>query len=246
MAGALADPRRPSRNARRCLAQAVGFLVLFALARALGLLGPPVVSATVLTLGMILIAWRAGATLDDVGLDRNHVGAGLRYGAAAFLLVLVALVIAAAIPWTRPFLSDARAEIDGGQLAHELGVTIVLLTAIPEELAFRGVLLGSAQSLWGSRRATVVSSALFGLWHIEPTLETMSGNTAVGGASTSLGGQVLVVLGAIAVTFVSGLAFCWLRLRSRSLVAPLIAHVATNGLALVVAWVTLQQTLLDR
>lgn len=226
--------------------QAVALLVLFAVARGLGLLGPPVVSASVLTLGMMLIAWRSGATLDDLGLGRNHVRAGLRYGGAAALVVMVVLVLAALIPGTRSFLADQRADIDADRLAYEVGVMIVLLTAVPEELAFRGVVLGSAQSLWGSWRATLVSSALFGLWHIEPTLETMSGNTAVGGASTSLGGQVLVVLGAIAVTFMSGLAFCWLRLRSRSLVAPLIAHVATNGLALVVAWVTLQQILLDR
>lgn len=246
MAGALADPRRPSLNAGRCLVQAVAFLVLFAVARGLGLLGPPVVSASVLTLGMVLIAWRAGATLEDLGLGRDHLRAGLRYGGSAALLVLVVLVLAALIPGTRSFLSDTRADIDAGRLAYEVGVAIVLLTAVPEELAFRGVLLGSAQSLSGSRRATVVSSALFGLWHIEPTLETMSGNSAVGGASSSLGGQVLVVLGAIAVTFVAGLVFCWLRLRSRSLVAPFIAHVAVNGLALVVAWVALQQTLLDR
>jgi membrane protease YdiL (CAAX protease family) len=224
------------------LAQAVALLVLFAVARALGLLGPPVVSASVLTLGMLLIAWRAGATLDDLGLGRNHVRAGLRYGGAAALLVLVVLVLAALIPGTRSFLSDARAEIDGRQLAYEIGVVVVLLTAIPEELAFRGVLLGSAQSLWGSRRATVVSSALFGLWHIEPTLETMSGNSAVGEASASFAGQVLLVLGAVAVTFVAGLAFCWLRVRSHSLVAPLLAHVATNGLALAVAWLTITTT----
>jgi membrane protease YdiL (CAAX protease family) len=236
MAGAQAHPRRSGLNAGRCLAQAVAVLVLFALARAMGLLGPPVVSACILTLAMVVIAWRSGATLDDVGLDRDHVRAGLRYGLAASLLILVALILAVVIPWTRPFLTDARADIDGGQLVYEIGVTIVLLTAVPEELAFRGVLLGSARSLWDARRAALVSSALFGLWHIEPTVETMSGNSAVGGASASPAGQVLVVLGSIAVTFVAGLAFSWLRLRSRSLVAPLIAHVASNGLALAVAW----------
>lgn len=242
MAGAQADPRRPGLDAGRCLAQAVAFLVVFAFARAMGLLGGPMVSAGVLALGMVLIAWRNGATLEVLGLARDDVRAGLRYGLAAFLLVLVVLVLAAAIPWTRPLLSDARAEIDGARLAHEVGVTIVLLTAIPEELAFRGVVLGSAQAMWGQGRATLVSSALFGLWHIEPTLETMSGNSAVGDASTGTTGQVLVVLGAIAVTFVAGLIFCWLRLRSRSLVAPFVAHVATNGLALVVAWFTLTTT----
>jgi len=244
MAGTAADSRRTSLDAGRCLAQAVGFLVLFALARSFGLLGPPVVSATILTLGMVLIAWRSGATLDDLGLRREHLRTGLLYGLGTFGLVLVVLVLAALIPATRSFLHDTRAEIDGGQVAYEVGVTIVLLTAVPEELAFRGVVLASARRLWGSRYAVLVSSGLFGLWHIEPTLKTMSGNTAVGGASASTGGQVLLVLGAVAVTFVAGLAFCWLRLRSRSLVAPFIAHVATNGLALVVAWVMLHQTVL--
>ena len=239
MAGTAAGSRRASLDPGRCLALAVGFLVLFALARAFGLLGPPVVSACILTLGMAMIAWRSGATVDDLGLRRDRLRVGLLYGLGAFALVLLVLVLAAAIPATRGFLQDTRAEIDGGRLAYEVGVTTVVLTAVPEELAFRGVVLGSSRGLWGTRYAVLVSSGLFGLWHIEPTVKTMSGNSAVGGASSSTSGQVLVVLGAIAVTFVAGLLFCWLRLRSRSLIAPFIAHVATNGLALVVAWVML-------
>ena len=49
--------------------------------------------------------------------------------------------------------------------------------------------------------------------------------------------------GAVVVTFLAGLVFAWLRLRSRSLVAPVLAHVATNGLALVAAWVLAHQRL---
>jgi membrane protease YdiL (CAAX protease family) len=45
-----------------------------------------------------------------------------------------------------------------------------------------------------------------------------------------------VVFGAVAVTFAGGLVFAWLRLRSRSLLAPVLAHAATNGLGLAVAW----------
>ena len=47
-------------------------------------------------------------------------------------------------------------------------------------------------------------------------LHTMRDNHAGGGAAARVGGQVLVVLGAIAVTFVAGLLFCRLRLRSRN------------------------------
>ena len=149
---------------------------------------------------------------------------------------MLVLLVAAVIPVTNGFLHDSRAQITGGRLLYALGVSIVLLTAIPEEFAFRGVLLGSALRLWGPWRASLITSALFGLWHIAPTLHTMRDNRAVGGAAATTGGQVLLVLGSIAVTFVAGLAFCWLRLRSRSLIAPIMAHAATNGLALTVAW----------
>jgi len=155
------------------------------------------------------------------------------------VVVLVALAVAALLPLTSGALRDARGNIGGAQLAYELVVDVLLLTAIPEEFAFRGVLLGSAVAQWGPLRGVLVVSALFGLWHVQPTLATMTDNPAVSGASGSAAGRVLVVLGAVAVTFVAGLVFAWLRLRSRSLLAPVLAHAATNGLGLAVAWFAL-------
>jgi len=223
-------------RARRCFLLSVCVLVAFTVARGYGVLGPAAVAAGLLTAALALIAWNARATLADLGLAPADVGAGLRYGAGALGLVLLVLIVAAVIPATSGFLHDARAQISDGRLLYEIGVPIVLLTAIPEEFAFRGVLLGSALRLWGPWRASLVTSALFGLWHIAPTLHTMSDNRAVRGLSATAGGQVLLVLGSIAVTFVAGLVFCWLRLRSRSLIAPIVAHAAINGLALTVAW----------
>src|SRR5215472_3220775 len=228
-------------KAGRCFGQAVAVLAVFAVARPFGLLGPAWLSVSVLTAVLVLIVWSAGATNADLGLGRADVRAGLLYGAGALGIVLLVLVVAAVIPATNGFLHDSRAHISGGRLLFDLGVPIVLLTAIPEEFAFRGVLLGSAVRLWGPWRASLVTSLLFGLWHIAPTLGTMSDNHEFRGAAASVAGQVLLVLGAIAVTFVAGLAFCWLRLRSRSLVAPVMAHAALNGLALTVAWFTLHR-----
>ena len=208
-------------KAGRCFLETVAVLVLFSAVRAAGLLEGPLryiwVQMGLLVIVLALVAWTAGAMWADLGLDRTDVGAGLRYGAGAVGIVLLVLVLAAVIPSTNGYLHDSRAQISGGRLLYELGVSIVLLTAIPEEFAFRGVLLGSALKLWGPWRASLITSVLFSLWHIEPTLHTMKDNRAVAGASASTGGQVLVVLGAIAVTFVAGLVFCWLRLRSRSL-----------------------------
>jgi membrane protease YdiL (CAAX protease family) len=236
--------RRPVVNARRCFLQALGVLVLFTLARGVGLTGPSVVGIAVLTAVLVLIAWTAGASLNDLGLDPARAGAGLRWGGAACGVVLVALFVAAAVPATRGVLHDSRAQIDGSRLIHELVFTTLLETAIPEEFGFRGVLLGSAVTLWGPRRGALVTSVLFGLWHVQPTLDTMSDNPTVSGASASATGALLVVLGAVVVTFVGGLVFAWLRLRARSLVAPVLAHVATNGLALAVAWLTLHWSVL--
>ena len=169
-------------------------LVLFTVARAAGLLGPAwydYLPIGLLTAALALIAWTAGATAADLGLSRTNLRAGVRYGACAFGVVLLVLILAAVIPATNGFLHDSRAQISGGRLLYELGVSIVLLTAIPEEFAFRGVLLGSALRLWGPWRASLITSALFGLWHILPTLHTMSDNREVSGAAASLGGQVL-------------------------------------------------------
>jgi len=216
----------------------VAVLLVFTIARSYGLLGPLPVAIGLLTAALILVAWTSGLTRAELGLGWTDVPAGLGYGAGATCFVLLVLLVAALIPATNGFLHDSRAAISGGRLAYELGVSIVLLTAIPEEFAFRGVLLGSALRMWGPWRASLVTSALFGLWHIAPTLGTMSDNHEFRGAVASVAGQSLVVLGAIAVTFAAGLIFCWLRLKSGSLIAPIMAHAATNGLALTVAWFT--------
>jgi uncharacterized protein len=225
-------------NAGRCFVQAVAALVVFALVRGFGPAVSPAMSVAALAVVLVVIARMSGATLADLGLRPADLGAGLRYGGAAFGVVLVALLLAAAVPATRNLLHDERAQIDGGQLIYEVGVSIVLLMAVPEEFAFRGVLLGSAVSLWGERQGMVVTSAVFGVWHVQPTLATMSDNPGVSGLSATAPGRLVVVLGAVVVTFVAGLVFGWLRLRSRSLLASVLAHVATNGLGLAVAWVT--------
>ena len=47
-----------------------------------------------------------------------------------------------------------------------------------------------------------------------------------------------VVVGTLAVTTVAGAAFGWLRLRSGSVIAPMMAHLATNSFAYVAATTT--------
>jgi uncharacterized protein len=49
-----------------------------------------------------------------------------------------------------------------------------------------------------------------------------------------------VTAAAVAASALAGVVFCWLRLRSGSLVAPVMLHTATNSLAYATAWALLR------
>ncbi|HWC10158.1 MAG TPA: CPBP family intramembrane glutamic endopeptidase [Acidimicrobiales bacterium] len=185
-------------------------------------------------MALLAVARASGLSWEDLGLAGSSVGRGLAVGAAAFLVVSVVLAVGAAVPATRPLFEDERADLAGWALVYQGLVRIPLGTVVLEEVAFRGVLLG----LLGQGRSTVAavawSSAVFGLWHVVPTVEALRTNR--------LDPTVAAVAGAVVVTAVAGVAFCWLRLRSGSLVAPALAHVATNSVALVLAAAVLHTT----
>ena len=62
---------------------------------------------------------------------------------------------------------DARVtDVSNAEAAVHLLVRIPLATALVEELVFRGVILGLGVRAGDRRRALLVSSVAFGLWHI--------------------------------------------------------------------------------
>jgi membrane protease YdiL (CAAX protease family) len=100
-----------------------------------------------------------------------------------------------------------------------------------EEVAFRGVLYGLLLRVGGRMWATGVASALFGLWHVLPSLHLATDKpalTAVFGHSSV--GAYVADLGAVLFTAAAGVVFCELRHRSGSLLAPAALHWATNAL----------------
>jgi uncharacterized protein len=216
-------------------------LAAFNVARALGAFGRVGdVVGLVVALGIVAMALRTGTSRDALGLGRDRVRRGLAWGGAAFGVVLAVVVAAALLPATSGFLDDDRARLGVGSLWFEVVVSILVLTVVPEELTFRGVLLGAGSEAWGTRRGMLASSALFGLWHIAPTLGTAGQNAQLADAGSTAAGTAGVVVGAVMVTFVAGMVFSWLRLRSGSVIAPMLAHLATNGVTLVVAWFALR------
>jgi membrane protease YdiL (CAAX protease family) len=114
-------------------------------------------------------------------------------------------------------------------------VVIPLGTVLPEELAFRGLLLSLLGREYGMLAGTLLSSGLFGLWHVLASLGGGAANAAitgvVGGGAPGTAARVVVT---VVFTSLAGVALCWLRLRSGSLIAPALAHWTVNALGVIV------------
>ncbi len=201
----------------------------------LAVLYVPVNLATAALLAIVTCS--AGLSAGELGLSPAPAPRGAVMGVAVAAIVVAGIAVGAALPPTRPWFEDQRiADVDtAAELAYQALVRIPLGTVVLEEFAFRGVLLGLLARMGPMRTAVAVSSLLFGLWHIRPTLGTLATNDLAEGAWAQVG----AVTGVVALTTIGGLLFCALRLASGSLVAPLIVHAATNSAAIVAGYVVL-------
>jgi membrane protease YdiL (CAAX protease family) len=183
----------------------------------------------------IAIARHAGVTWVDLGMWRERFGKGLKIGGIVMAIIGVGVVIGVALPGTREFFYDDRVlDASTAVVLFNALIRIPIATAFYEEMLFRGVLFGMFARKWAPLWAGLASSMLFGLWHILPTINTLDTNPA-GDLFSGAIGAVVATLGAVAATAVVGLGFLWLRLRANSTIAPILAHIATNSLALLAA-----------
>ena len=183
------------------------------------------------------IARAQGLRVADLGLARASWPAGLRWGAVAAAVVAAAYALGFLVAPLRDALPHGDAGIGRGALWAVL-VVVPLGTVLPEELAFRGVLLALLGRRHDARAATAVSSALFGLWHIVASLGGGTANATIAGAvGADAAGTTLRVVATVLFTSLAGVVLCWLRLRSGSLLAPALAHWTVNGLGVIVALV---------
>ena len=182
--------------------------------------------------GLTAFAQRAGCNHDDLGTRSADAAAGLRLGLVAAGVAAGGVVLGASLPATRPFFHDRRV-IDVGrrEAIYHLAVRIPLATAFAEEVTFRGALLGLAQRRRSPAAAVAWTSLLFGVSHALPTLKHYDGNPASGLVADPRRGRRIAVLGTTLSTAGAGCLFAWLRLRSRSLLAPILAHAAGNASA---------------
>lgn len=191
-----------------------------------------------LTVLVLVLAHRAGWGARDLGLARATVGAGVRWGMGAVVVVgvvvLIGVALADVVEVVGALLDDRRAQLSGTGLVAAVLVRIPLGTVLFEEVLFRGVLLTAFLERTRPLVAEVVSSAIFGLWHVAPTIVALQVNDVSPWSVTGVG----AIVGAVLATTAWGVVACRLRRLSGSLVAPMLAHWATNAFALGAASVT--------
>jgi membrane protease YdiL (CAAX protease family) len=162
----------------------------------------------------------AGLTWADLGFSRSgwvrSTLLGLGLGGLMTLLVLVALLGFRAIGWSS---ATTYPQPEDPAAFAQVVLRLLLVTALCEELWFRGLL----QACWGRllppRQAMLVGALLFAAWHLAVwawTLERVTLTPALQFVLTYPVG--LLILG------IAGLLFSWLRRASGNLIGPIVAH----------------------
>ena len=184
---------------------------------------------------LIVLARRVDHLL-RIDLGIANVRHGLKIGAALMASVAVVYLIAWAV--SRGLFQDRRVgSRSTASMLYEVFIRIPFGTVLLEEVAFRGVLLGQLGSRLHWRVGLLVSSLLFGLWHVLPAWAINTVNPVLRSSGVS---RPLAILGAVVGTAVAGLFMGWVRIRARSLLAPVMLHIATNSFAFAIAWLSLR------
>lgn len=189
------------------------------------------------TLGVVIAAasllWSRARRLDleDLGLRPDTALRGALVGLGVALAVAVPSLLVLRFP---PLLGEPvryapLASMALADLGLRVAVTMPLDTVLPEELAFRGVLLGALARTRGTVAAALLSALAFAAWHLVIVQATLARtNLAENALFAALG-----LVGAFAAVFAGGVVFAVLRVATRSLAAPLAAHWAFNAAILV-------------
>jgi uncharacterized protein len=181
----------------------------------------------------VALVHASGAGWDDLGLARENLGRGLRLGLLTVLPIAAVVATGVALTVSRKLFVEARfTDLGTAQTLYELLIRIPLGTALAEELIFRGALLGLYLRRRTFLRAALLSSLVFGLWHVVTAMGSVQSNAA-GEVLASPAARAAGVVATVVATGAAGMVFCWLRRRSSSVLAPAITHAALNGLAVV-------------
>ena len=194
------------------------------------------------SVGLLAFGLLDGNTWTDMGLGWQYLVPGMIWGAACIGAVTAVYLIGSAFKRTRTAFHDERmSELSGSRLMFQALVEVPFGTVLLEEIAFRAVLFSMLARRYGVIWGLVISSVLFGLWHILPSIGTHEQNPALGSVvGGGVRGNILAVALSVLTTAVAGVLFAGLRLVSGSVLAPMGLHWATNGLGYGFSWLLIR------
>jgi membrane protease YdiL (CAAX protease family) len=184
--------------------------------------------------GVSLVAARV-VGLDGAALGVRREGAlrGAVIGAlAAGAIAAVDVVVLRLAPSIigQPVGYAPLARVSADELGRHIALYLPLGAVIPEEVAFRGVLLGGLLTRYRVRTAVTASAIAFALWHGTVAVFTVM--------NTSLPVVLIIpaIAGALVTVFVGGVIMAGLRLATGTLTTSIAAHWVFNAVILVGLW----------
>lgn len=223
---------RLTENRRLLVALAVILVSLIgvSLANRFGPINIGVFMEPAVAIALIVAARKHGLSWHDLGLSRKTWLKGLRYAGMGIAAVTIVYLAAVAWPVTREAFIDGRYQLHTGAALLTALVFIPLGTIMLEETAFRGVLMGLLGKSKGVALTISVSSVLFGLWHVLPSLAMGANHLVSQVVGSGAVAKIIIVAAVVAFTGLAGWLLCEVRRRSGSIIATAGLHWATNGL----------------
>jgi CAAX protease family protein len=174
-----------------------------------------------------------GIGLDAAALGLRRAGAfrGVLIGAfaGAFIATTAVAIMRGVVPGLigQPVIYEPLSRVASDDVTPHIAFFLPLGAVIPEEVAFRGTLLGGLLARYSVRTAMTASAIAFALWHGTVAWFTVMNTTMP---------VVLIIpaiAGAFVVLFVGGVIMASLRVTTGSLLTSIAAHWAFNAIILV-------------
>lgn len=160
---------------------------------------------------------------DTIGFAGTDPGVALFWGLGAIFTTSLVAATMFSRPPLRVELADPRlGDLSRRQAATQILVRIPVLTALIEEVFFRGVLHAALVAIYPTEIALWLGAGLFGLWHIGPGMDQ-----AAASDKTRWAGAIHT-LGTVLVTTLAGAFLVWLRIETGSIWAPFAVHAGVN------------------
>lgn len=167
-------------------------------------------------------------SLTDIGLSKKYLVSGLKLG--SLFAGLAVVILLGTFILSPEIFRDDRYNKSILEIIFYCLIALPFLTVLFEELLFRGIMLSLFLKKFNQLWSIVFTSLAFGLWHF---LSAQNINSA-----PDIAPSVLVIIGTLIFATVGGAFLSWLRLSSKSLLAPIIFHWIINATAVALAFLS--------